>query len=262
MNRQKIFLAAVTLALIGGAAVLLLRLKASQKLGRPGVKLAQISGTNELKVELPETVLDFTSRELEVTAIERTTLPRDTTYGKRLYRAADGFEVFASVVLMGTDRTSIHKPEFCLAGQGWNIDGKKTVDVPITWPRPYNLPAKLFTATREMKLSDGRRAKGRGLYLFWFVADDALASGHLERQWSMGRELLRTGTLQRWAYVALLSVCAPGREEQTLERMKQFVAAAVPEFQLTAGPPGAKPVAALGPEREKRLNPTGSGSFN
>ena len=30
---------------------------------------------------------------------------------------------------MGMDRTSIHKPEFCLPGQGWRIDQKTTVDL-------------------------------------------------------------------------------------------------------------------------------------
>ncbi|HEY6166584.1 MAG TPA: exosortase-associated EpsI family protein [Verrucomicrobiae bacterium] len=262
MNRQTIFIAAVTLALIGGAAALLLRLKASQKLGRPGVKIAQVPGTNAWKVQLPEEVLDFTSREMETTAAELAILPRDTTFGKRLYRAADGFEVFANVVLMGTDRTSIHKPEFCLTGQGWKIDDQKFVSVPVARPRPYDLPVRLFTTTRQVKSPDGRVTNLRGLYLFWFVADDALTASHWERQWSMGRELLRTGTLQRWAYVALLAVCAPGREEQALERMKQFIAAAVPEFQLAAGRPETKPVTALEREQGKRLNPRAADSFN
>jgi hypothetical protein len=44
---------------------------------------------------------------------------------------------------------------------------------------------------------------------------------------------LRTGVLQRWAYVTCFSVCQPGQEEATFNRMKEFLAAAVPEFQLT-----------------------------
>jgi hypothetical protein len=44
--------------------------------------------------------------------------------------------------------------------------------------------------------------------------------------------------LQRWAYVACISPCAPGQEDATFARMKKFIAAAVPEFQLTPPPAG------------------------
>ena len=56
--------------------------------------------------------------------------------------------------------------------------------------------------------------------------------------WWMARELFRTGLLQRWAYISCTAICAPGQEEATTERMKQFIAAAVPEFQLTPKSPG------------------------
>jgi hypothetical protein len=42
-----------------------------------------------------------------------------------------------------------------------------------------------------------------------------------------------TGILQRWAYVTFFSACAPGQEENTYERLKNLIAASVPEFQLT-----------------------------
>ena len=62
-----------------------------------------------------------------------------------------------------------------------------------------------------------------------------------QRMWMMGSKLLRTGILQRWAYVSCLSVCKPGDEEPTFERMKQMIAAAAPEFQLYPPLPAAKP---------------------
>jgi len=51
--------------------------------------------------------------------------------------------------------------------------------------------------------------------------------------WWMARDLIRTGVLQRWAYVSYLAICEPGQEDATFERMKTFIAASVPEFQLT-----------------------------
>jgi hypothetical protein len=52
----------------------------------------------------------------------------------------------------------------------------------------------------------------------------------------MAGELLKTGTLQRWAYISCFSVCKPGDEEATFERLKKFIAASAPEFQLASEP--------------------------
>ena len=37
----------------------------------------------------------------------------------------------ANVILMGTDRTSIHKADLCLPGQGWQIIQKETPVIEI-----------------------------------------------------------------------------------------------------------------------------------
>jgi hypothetical protein len=89
----------------------------------------------------------------------------------------------------------------------------------------------------------------RGLYVYWFVADGQCTARHGQRMWWMARDLVRAGVLQRWAYVACLAMCRPGEEGPTFERMRKFIAAAVPQFQMTpgaegsgaeGGPPGAK----------------------
>ena len=41
-----------------------------------------------------------------------------------------------------------------------------------------------------------------------------------------------TGVLQRWAYISYFTVCAPGEEDATFERMEKLIAASVPEYQL------------------------------
>jgi hypothetical protein len=75
----------------------------------------------------------------------------------------------------------------------------------------------------------------RGVYVYWYVADNMISAGTsgFQRMWWMARERLRTGVLQRWAYVTYFSACPPGQEEATFERMKKLIAATVPEFQLT-----------------------------
>jgi hypothetical protein len=72
------------------------------------------------------------------------------------------------------------------------------------------------------------------------VADDALSASvtGLERMWLMASKLLRTGVLQRWAYVSCFAACPPGQEEATFERMQKLIAAAVPQFQRYPQAPG------------------------
>jgi hypothetical protein len=63
------------------------------------------------------------------------------------------------------------------------------------------------------------------------VADREQTTDNFQRMWWLARDLLRTGVLQRWAYVSYFSVCAPGQEDAAFERMNKLIAASVPEFQ-------------------------------
>ncbi len=229
--------AVVGLLLIGGGGVLLNQFKAHQKLGQPGVKTRPLANSRNLEVVLPETVLDYTSERLEQTAIVTNTLPSDTSFGSRRYIGPDtNFSAQVTVVLMGSDRTSLHKPQYCLTGGGWAIDSNATREdaVRIELPQPYKLPVVKYVASRQVQ-QDGQDVEWRGVYVYWFVADDAISATEsgLERMWAMARTLITTGVLQRWAYISYFAVCLPGQEEATYERLKKLIAASAPEFQLT-----------------------------
>jgi hypothetical protein len=235
MNRQTWKLLAVTLALMGGAAGLLARMSAFQQLGAAGVRTHALPNSSRLQVDLPERVLDYTSEALEPDELTTNTLPADTSFGQRAYSAPDGFGVALSVVLMGTDRTSLHKPQFCLEGQGFHIDATKSEETTIHVEKPtgYELPVVKLVANHTT--ASAQPQVQTGVYVYWYVADGALSASvsGFQRMWWMSRELLKTGILQRWAYISCFAVCAPGQENATFERMKSFIAAAAPEFQLT-----------------------------
>ncbi len=234
MMQQKWIILVVALGLIGGGAALLGRLQANQKLGEPAVKTSLIPGSRRLKVELPARALDYTSEEVEVDKGTLDWLPQDTSFGQRLYKAPDGFATFVSVVLMGSDRTSLHKTEFCMEGQGWRIDRRASAETTVHMEQPcqYELPVMKFIADREVNV-EGRKLSTRGIYVVWFVAEDELTARHWQRMWWMARDLLHTGVLQRWAAVSFLAQCPAGAEDATFERMKKLIRALVPEFQLT-----------------------------
>jgi hypothetical protein len=239
MNRQKWILAAVVVLSISFTGGLLARLKVNQKPGLPGVKTAPLPDSKNLEVLLPEQVLDYSSQVLTQQALVMAFLPKDTSFGQRIYTAPDGFGIQMNVVLMGSDRTSMHKPQFCLEGAGWKIDsgpaGRELIH--IDRPVKYDLPVikLLLTNTRE---AQGQAQPMRGVFLYWFVADNALSADSLgyERLWSSARQLVQHGEPQRWAYILCFSTCPPGQEAATLERLKKFIAASVPEFQLYPRP--------------------------
>jgi len=238
MNKKNWAILVVTLVLIGSTAGLLAQLRAHQRLGSPGVKTEPLDDSIRVRVVLPEHVLNYTSKFVEVDDLTRKTLPPDTSFGQRRYEASDGFNVSMNVVLMGRDRTSMHKPQFCLTGAGWSIDQAASSEdrVLIERPQPYKLPVVKLVSTRQIE-SQGQAQTYRGIYVYWFVADGAISASvtGFERMWWMMSHMARTGELQRWAYVSCFAVCKPGQEEAAYGRIKEFIAASVPEFQLTGG---------------------------
>lgn len=235
-------LAGSAIALIGLSAFWLHGLRSAVHLGKPGVKLtsmpvldedSKIARTNS--VALPLHVPGFEARLANITRMELEYLPPDTTYARRLYALPkEGFSVQASAVLMGTDRTSIHRPEYCLTGQGWNITRQRPMQIRINGAKPYDLPVQRYDMSYQGEVN-GRVAIRSGIYVFWFVADGQITSSHVQRQWWLIRDLLLHQTLQRWAYISFFADCAPGEEDATYERITRLVAASVPDFQLTAG---------------------------
>ncbi len=225
--------ALLLMALAGGA---IYQLQTRQTLGRPGVLAEPQAGSPRWRIPLPEQVAGMTSQEVPAAEVELSALPADTSIGKRLYTATNGAPLLLQVVLMGRDRTSIHQPQYCLTGQGWLIEQTEEVRLLVAGPQPHEIPALKLTASKVFTTESGQRVPVRAIYVYWFVADGALTAHRSQRLRWMAEELLKTGTLQRWAYVACFAQCLPGEEDQTFARVKEFVAEAVPEFQRSPAP--------------------------
>src|SRR5450432_800598 len=181
-----------------------------------------------MKMDLPASVLDFTSTNMPEPEVVLDYLPKDTSYTERLYTAPDGFQISGTIILMGADRTSIHKPDYCLPGQGWIINEKTVVDVPVAGAENYKLPVAKWVIGNSFQKPDGQKVDVRGVYVFWFVAEGEQTTDNYQRMWWLARDLLRTGVLQRWAYISYFAVCAPGQEDATWERLKNLIAVSAP----------------------------------
>ena len=232
MNNRKLVAFVIVLVLIGFGAGSLAWLKKNQKLGIPGIIATPIPDAIKMSFDLPANIPGFSSkRESEADTVTNM-LPQDTSYAQRLYTDTNGFWVNANIILMGMDRTSIHKPEYCLPGQGWTIAKKETVNIPIQGPHPYPLQVAKWTITNVIQDNQGQKHKMSGLYVFWFVANNEETDSHWQRIWWLTRDLMTSGVLQRWAYISYFTVCQPGEENAAFDRVKDLIATSVPEFQV------------------------------
>ena len=242
MKQPKWIVFAIAFIMMTGAASLLYRMRASQRLTDPGVRVAAIPIYDENKrllstqsVALPERLPGLNPFPLPITSVEANTLPRDTTFGRRGYET-NHFQIEATVVLMGTDRASIHRPQWCLDGAGWDITSAQISEIPMSRPYPYRLPVNvLYTSRRTDHGNLG------GIYVYWYVSKDKITANQIGRLWSATWTALTTGVRERWAYISYFAPCLPGREQATFERLKTAIRDSVPAFQLVSGPRDDQP---------------------
>lgn len=237
MNLQKPLLFVTALALIGATAGVLAQAKSNQKLGLPGVRTGPLPGSRNLEVLLPDNVPGYQSRIVPQAAVVTNMLPPDTSFGQRAYVGDDGFGSLVNVVLMGSSRSSIHKPQICLTGQGWTINDAASHEerVPMERPFQYELPVMRLEASRQGQLN-GQSAVQKAIYVYWFVDADRYTAEHAHRMLWMAQDMVFKNELDRWAYVSFFAVCLPGQEQATFDRMKKLIIATVPEFQLVPRP--------------------------
>lgn len=244
MNPRILTLTVAALSMVAAAASSLRWLKERVRMGEPGVRivgLPLIAESGRLatsnSVALPSEIPGYRSRLDPIPDLELSFLPPDTTFGRRSYQGGEALPpISASVVLMGSDRTSIHRPEYCMTGVGWQIFSQtfRRIDIP-GWA-PGSLEVQRFDMTRTLQRDDGTSVTVQGIYVFWFVADGIRTASHSERQWRMIRDVLSEGRSPRWAYISFFSLCEPGAEEATFERMARLIAAAVPGIEREPRP--------------------------
>jgi hypothetical protein len=245
MRNAKWVVFAVALGMMAATAGWLQKFRQQPRLGPPGVRVSQVpiyDDKNKLaanqSIVLPASVLGIPAlpiRYSPITTDELDALPKDTTFGRRYYLDTNNnFGVQISVVLMGTDHTSIHQPQYCLYAQDWTIINTERINVPMA-PPFASIPAVKMTGKRQMR--DGRIVDC--LYVYWFVSGDKMTSEEGSRLLSMWKTVLEKGEMERWAYISYFATCHPGDEQATFERLEKIIQASAPQFQLVTGnPPG------------------------
>jgi exosortase len=199
---------------------------------RPGVILSR-DGANP--VELP-TYLgpNWMGHRVEPEAIERSILPPDTGFSRKFYVDLDdpGQHVLLSIVLSGRDRTSIHRPELCVVGQGWTIDRSSRHRFAYPSHPNASFEATVLSVHHEIAGAQGRRSVPN-LIVYWFTGDDRVVPSQAERMFYDAWIRVARGRAPRWAYIFLQTGSADG-EVAGLARIQTILNAALPSFQPPA----------------------------
>jgi hypothetical protein len=224
----------VGVAMIAVAGAFLWQFKSRLVLGQAGIKTTPRENSARVNIYMPTNVPGYTAEILtNITSLTEEMLPDDTSVQAVSYKQSGLPPVQATTVLMGTDRTSIHNPEFCLPGAGWNIDHSRSGldNLRLSQPRSMDLPVMRMQTSQEVEI-EGKRVTLSGVYVFWFVTDGAVAAERWRWMSLLAKTLLREGKLQRWAYVSYFTYCQPGQEQLAINRIRRAIEATAPEFVL------------------------------
>jgi hypothetical protein len=191
------------------------------------INRASQAGVN---LALPDSIGGYLGFDEDVSLAERRILPADTEFAKKRYVGAFPSEINCEIVLSGAQKSSIHRPQVCLAGQGWTIVQEQPLQV-----------ALMGGATQRVRLLTlSRQEKGRpvtGYFLYWFVGRNRTTDDHVKRILYTSWDRVVHGVNHRWAYV-IVSGMIPGASppwspaaRQTLRQLTQLTQQLIPAIQ-------------------------------
>ena len=177
---RKVVIPAVASALVVAAMLYQARTVEPVLCAAPESRLSEIAG--------------YASEPVEVSEAERQILPADTGFDKRRYTDADGRWFQVSMVIGGKSKRSIHRPELCLPGQGFQMASPRTVEVAgVEW--------------RFVTLMRGSEPASGFAYVF-FNQEGFRTNSHLRRIFRDVWDRSIRGRIDRWVMVTVSSSCA------------------------------------------------------
>jgi EpsI family protein len=226
---------AVVVAILGVGLVVTALTSNVTQVAEPGVRL--VDG----RPYLVEQAGEWKGGPLEgLTPDERRILPADTEGARRTYQDQQGHQVYCSIVLEGKDVASIHRPELCLAGQGWVLEKPRVELIPTPAAKSGLLPVSRLNATRLVRTDDGRTAIVRSVFLYWFVGKDRVTASHPRRIMLTTLDRVLRNRNARWAYILIhvpmaADTAAGGTgaaEKETVQVVTRFVQDIYPTLAL------------------------------
>ena len=194
-------------------------------------------------LSLPEVVRGYSSRSEEMSELENYWLPDDTLSVKRSYisdlasneieHLEQGFMV--NVILGGADARSLHRPEVCMTGQGWTIDGRVVVELETEGGPLEVMDLQL---SRTVKSQNGDDLVVRANYIYWWVGKEVSTPHSYMRILLSAFNNIFKNTNDRWAYPSVMvRTISEDKEKQTASRNRalDYIRQYAPTFQKSLG---------------------------
>ena len=157
---------------------------------------------------------------LQMSPLEKAALPGDTQVVRKRYaEAATGHPILVTIVLTGSARDSIHRPQRCLIGQGLEIVDSQVLGVDIE-ERDAPLDVMLLSTLRPARGRD--RSMISSYYAYWFAGKGRETPHHLTRMLWMAWDRMIHGSMHRWAYIAV-SVDRTSETDDSLDDVRDFL---------------------------------------
>ncbi len=161
----------------------------------------------------------------ELAAYEKKLLPPDTQVRKNWYKRGANESVVLSIVLSGKNRSSIHRPEVCLVGDGSQISRSFTHGIALADGRI--LKVKVLEMVHQFKDRQGHIRSGTSYYAYWFAGIGRETPDHVQRMIWMASDRLFKSQSYRWAYLSLGGARTEGRTDYLVE-LDAFIRLAYP----------------------------------
>lgn len=164
--------------------------------------------------------------EIPIDFVTRKVLPPGTRFLRRWYRGAATAhtlpDVNVTVIISGSDKRSIHRPERCLQAQGWQILSRDRWAVARTPSGPRDLTVTRLVVRHVWLTQEGNKAERKDVVFYWFRGHNHLTGSNLKRLAYTAWDRMAHRLDYSWSYTLLI---APVRDSvnETTQALARFV---------------------------------------
>jgi len=178
-----------------------------------------------LVLALPKEIPGHLAYDREVSPLEKKWLPADTGMLKRTYYPKSALDrataiaesISATLILSGSDRRSLHRPEVCLVSQGWTIKNQtvKRLEVNGKALRVKDLHLEMMQAQEDDTLK-----KIQAHYVYWWVGSETSTHDTIQRALISAKENMFHNRNTRWGYPSIMTYVYldKGEERQSAQQ--------------------------------------------
>ena len=127
-------------------------------------------------------------------------LPKDTEFLKSRYVDGEDRQLHVAIVLSGQERSSIHRPQRCLTGQGHEIRSSRRLTVPLGAGEAVEV--MVLRNAANVQTPDGPM-EYRTFYAYWFVGQGRETPSHGARMFWLAYDRVFHSVAHKWAYIAV-----------------------------------------------------------